>query len=297
MKKRPASEGQERLLDLPEDEIQRVPVRLPKERVWTSNKARLIERYLFYFLKVTKRGTYIDGFAGPHEPEVPDSWAAKRVIEGQPPVKSNRLQLRHFHLCDRSRDQWPRLKELKASNPDRHIELYFGDFNKKVDTILTPDQVRPKEATFCLLDQWSFECHWETVKNIASYQHPREYKLEQFYFLAQWWFARSKRLGPKRGLAWWGRDDYRDLFGMNAPERAQLLCDRFQQELKYRFATAWPIYIGGESWSVAYHMVHATDHPRAPLLMETAYHGLNSGPVSKDQLALALAIPAEEIED
>lgn len=297
MKKHLPGKDQDRLLDVPEDDIQKIAVRSPTERVWTSNKARLIERYLFYFLKVAKRGTYVDGFAAPHEPDVPDSWAARRVIESQPPTDSNRLQLRHFHLCDRSRSKRHLLKTLEEEHPERDIQLYFGDFNKKLDEILAPDRIKPKEATFCLLDQYTFECHWSTVEKIAGYQDPREYKVEQFYFLAQWWFARSKRLGPRRGIAWWGRDDYRELFKMTAIERSQLLCERFQRDLGYRFATPWPIYIGGNSWSVAYHMIHATDHPRAPLLMDTAYHGLDSGPVSKDQLALTIGVDAEDLDD
>ncbi|MCI0628905.1 MAG: hypothetical protein L0387_45880 [Acidobacteria bacterium] len=42
------------------------PLRNP---LWTQNKAKLIERYLYYFVMVTKHGTYIDGFAGPQDPE------------------------------------------------------------------------------------------------------------------------------------------------------------------------------------------------------------------------------------
>ena len=38
-----------------------------QERLWTSSKARLIERYLNLFVLITKDGTYIDAFAGPQE--------------------------------------------------------------------------------------------------------------------------------------------------------------------------------------------------------------------------------------
>ncbi len=53
-------------------------------RFWTENKAKLIERYLFYFVLVTKHGTYIDGFAGPQG--VPQNWAAQLVLETEPPL-------------------------------------------------------------------------------------------------------------------------------------------------------------------------------------------------------------------
>jgi hypothetical protein len=42
------------------------------------NKARLIYRYLFYFVLVTKHGTYIGGFAGPQG--VQENWAAQLVL-------------------------------------------------------------------------------------------------------------------------------------------------------------------------------------------------------------------------
>jgi hypothetical protein len=53
----------------------------PAERLWTGNKAMLIERYLYYFVLVTKHGTYIDGFAGPQDTDRPESWAARLVLE------------------------------------------------------------------------------------------------------------------------------------------------------------------------------------------------------------------------
>ena len=33
--------------------------------LWTKHKATLIARYLYYFVLITKHGTYIDGFSGP----------------------------------------------------------------------------------------------------------------------------------------------------------------------------------------------------------------------------------------
>ena len=56
------------------------PTRRLKYPLWTENKARLIERYLYYFVLITKHGTYIDGFAGPQKKEPPFTWAAKFVL-------------------------------------------------------------------------------------------------------------------------------------------------------------------------------------------------------------------------
>src|SRR5262252_5416945 len=61
-----------------------LPVVAPAQPIWTENKAKLIERYLYYFVLVTKHGTYIDGFAGPQNPKNQGSWAAKLVLESKP---------------------------------------------------------------------------------------------------------------------------------------------------------------------------------------------------------------------
>ena len=87
-----SKEVQEELFELPPpvpEEPQIAPLRRP---VWTENKAKLIERYLYYFVLITKHGNYIDGFAGPQQPEHPEMWAAKLVLESEP------KWLRHFYL-------------------------------------------------------------------------------------------------------------------------------------------------------------------------------------------------------
>jgi hypothetical protein len=58
---------------------------------------------------------------------------------------------------------------------------------------------------------------------------------------------------------------------MRDRDRADLICDRFQKELGYRSALAWPIYSREDGGRIAYHMIHATDHDAAPLLMARAY--------------------------
>jgi len=50
-----------------------------------------------------------------------------------------------------------------------HTAIVFcGDFNAKVDSILSSRRIGEKEATFCLLDQRTFECHWSTVKKLLG---------------------------------------------------------------------------------------------------------------------------------
>ncbi len=101
------------------------------------------------------------------DPERPDTWSAKLVLESQP------RWMRHFHLFDAAHDQVERLVELKASQlppdplrrePRRSIDVYEGDFNLLVHDLLSSGSIGPSEATFCLLDQRTFECQWATIE-------------------------------------------------------------------------------------------------------------------------------------
>lgn len=242
--------------------------------VWTENKAKLIQQYVRYFILVTKHGTYIDGFAGPQVEEYNDqSWSAKRVLEIQPPW------LRRFILCDMSALQVEHLNKLaqerRAQDDKRKIEIHRGDFNTAIDQILVPGSIREKEATFCLLDQRTFECKWDTVRKIAEYKKSGT-KIEQFYFLAVGWLGRSiAALKDDTKLReWWGRDDISvPRSTSSSVDLARLFSHRFMRELGYASAAAWPIYerSDGGLGKVMYFMIHATDHEEAPKLMNRAY--------------------------
>jgi three-Cys-motif partner protein len=237
--------------------------------VWTDSKARLIERYLHYFVLVTRHGAYIDGFAGPQYLDV-DEYAAKLVLERE--LERDPPRLRHFHLVDVGRPQVDLLRQLQARSAARDVRVYGGDFNKVVDQILQPSVLRPTEATFCLLDQRTFECHWDTVRKLAAYR-TTGYKIELFYFLANGWLERALAAlqDYDRWQAWWGRSDWQRVATMTRGQRAEELRKRFETELGYRFVMAWAIYAAKETNRVMYYMIHASDHPEAPKLMERAY--------------------------
>jgi three-Cys-motif partner protein len=196
--------------------------------------------------------------------------------------------MRHFHLCDEKRSQVELLKVVKDSQPtsqdNRNIEIYLGDFNTKVDQILNSGDITEKEATFCLLDQRTFECHWGTVRKLAQFK-AAGHKIELFYFLANGWLERA--LHAQKDLdvlaAWWGRDDWSKLRGMSRDQRRDTLVERFKRELGYRSVKAWPIYERENGGAVMYYMIHATDHPEAPKLMSRAYRNTVSplGPIEQ----------------
>src|SRR5687768_11130228 len=81
------------------------PLRYP---LWTEHKAALIARYLYYFVMITKHGTYIDGFAGKQN-DHDSMWAARLVSESEP------RWLRHLHLVEIDDKKIPDLLALKTS--------------------------------------------------------------------------------------------------------------------------------------------------------------------------------------
>jgi len=263
----------------------------PAGHFWTENKARLIERYLFYFGQITRHGTYIDGFAGPQDLEDLDAWSARLVIESQPGPESFRLQ--RFHLFDTNAKKVPFLERLRDSRPDLQISVCPRDFNEEVCRLLKPEVIRPTEATFCLIDQHTFECRWSTLQTLAAYKTP---KIELFYFFAEGWLNRAlanTTVGTEGLTAWWGNDGWRTLSSVRGALRAQHLARRFRDELGYAYSHPFPVYMSRQSRQVVYYMVHASDHPKAIQQMVRAYREQVSArePVEQPSLPMELAGP------
>lgn len=241
----------------------------PSFPVWTEHKANFIQRYLRLFIQITKHGTYVDGFAGPQRLELEHAWSARLVLQIRPPF------LRHFFLCEANRRSFVALRRCVDQMPKekgRTIELFHGDFNVKVDQILQSLFITENEATFCLLDQRMFECHWKTVEKLSSKKS--KMKIELFYFFGSGWVKRALA-GVTRNQniveCWWGRKDYDTLKAKSREEISTMLQDRLRTEIGYRFVTAYPIFKREHNEIVMYEMLHATDHDAAPELMNRAY--------------------------
>lgn len=278
-----------------------VPPKIPADpakvpgHFWSGCKARLVGGYLFLFLQVTKHGTYIDGFAGPQVVGDLDAWSAGRVIRSQPEPEKFRLQ--HFHLFDTDPKKARILQQLADSRPDLDIRVYQKDFNAEVGTLLRPEVIRPTEATFCLLDQHTFECRWSTLQALADYKTAHNVpKIELFYFFAEGWLNRAlanTTVNQADLTAWWGGEGWRSLPGMSGRVRADLLADRFRTELGYTYARPFPVFMTREAQQVVYYMVHASDHPAAIEFMVRAYREAVSArePVDQPTLPLDLSPP------
>jgi three-Cys-motif partner protein len=259
--------------------------------VWTEQKANLISRYLKLFTYVTKHGTYIDGFAGKQTDKTEAGWAAEMVLAQRP------WRIGRYYLCDIGAEQILGLKALKARQPPkeksdskREIEILHGNFNQLVHTILM--QRRLDVATFCLLDQRTFECKWATVEALARHREKGN-KIELFYFLPIFWLDRAFVATTRpESLAdideWWGRQDWRSLLDMPHHEKALAFQKRFF-ELRYKHVLPFPIVDSERGNRVMFYMILATDHPAAPKLMWRAYdqaHPDDPGWVQQELLGL-----------
>lgn len=265
-------------IELPEKTEPDIKVQSPEYPIWTKNKAKLIQKYLKYFCMITKHGTYIDGFAGPQRIENLEVWSAKLVLQEEERPKL----LKNFYLYEQDTKKINLLKNLKEAclakdeieNWSRNIEIEEGDCNSLIPDLLKRNVIKPKEATFCLLDQRTFECHWSTVKALAEYPKS-EYKIEIFYFLAESWLDRSLKSikDTEKVQKWWGKEDWEEITKVKLYDRASLVCKRFSSELGYRSVKPWAIYSkeDGCGGRIYYFMIHATDHPQAPELMSRAY--------------------------
>lgn len=114
------------------------------------------------------------------------------------------------------------------------------------------------------------------MASIAGVERESEYKPEQFYFFPNSWLDRTlKTRRAEKALdaldAWWGGDrgDWQVLLTEKGFTRAMMFADRFHDELGYNFVRPYPIY-DRRSKRLMYYMIHATDHPRAPKLMDDA---------------------------
>lgn len=260
-----------------------------KGHVWTEKKAQFIARYLRAFTYITKHGTYLDAFAGPQEEEDYDSWAVKLVLENEP------KWLRKFHLFEKDIPQVALLDELAKQHHEpgelkkfRKVHVHSGDTNSTLPKFLEENPISEKEATFCLLDQRTKECDWETVETVARHKSVGN-KIEIFYFLAQGWVDRvlTDKLGEgnvEKVIKWLGSENWKEFKRMDTHQRAKFFTQRFLDVYDYKFSRAYPIYEHGAEGRIMFWLIHASDHERAPALMDAAYSGVGLSLPEGEQL-------------
>lgn len=198
-----------------------------------------------------------------------------------------------MYLFEKNRKKYAQLRELQRGHRDLDIQIFNGGVNVLVlSEVLSKNVIAPKEATFCLLDQHTFECHWATVKALAEYKKSGS-KIELFYFYPYFWLDRALAAQKKTDVLsrWWGGEEWKEWRKMKADERKEFFLQRFKKELGYQYALAWPIFRRRHGGSIMYYMIHATDHPEAAILMSRAYDKAIDPVKPAEQLVL-IKIPA-----
>lgn len=248
----------------------RKPIVESVPKLWTTQKSTLICEYLHRFLLLAKSGVYLDLFAGPQKEGYSEDWTIKRVMER----RTQGPTFKYFAACDLNSEQVGRLRRLKEEHSHRtfEFEIYEGDANSKIDSMLSDAPISAKIPCFCLIDQRTLECDWNTVRKIAEFK-PDGMKIEILYFLAQGWLNRSwkSRKDDERARCWWGRDDFESFLDQPSVDRARGMCARFRNELGYLYAEPWAIYQHGTTGRTMYYLIHASDHGDARRLMSEAY--------------------------
>lgn len=244
----------------------------PKPPDQTNSKSKLIAEYISNFQQITKGGLFIDGFAAPQRRSHEDAWSAARVLAIEP------ARLRTFWLCDLEPEGLAQLKKLKALHHQkprwRRVFVMEGDFDQTIDSILASGRITPKSPTFAFMDQRNMECQWATVQKLARFRSKR--KIQLMYFLGTGWVMRSIKSSTTEAklqeiTRWWGGDGWKELDGMKQPDIALKVARRFEEELGYRHVKSYPILLVEGSTRVAFHLIHASDHELAPVLMARAY--------------------------
>ncbi len=158
--------------------------------------------------------------------------------------------------------------------PSRKVYVMQGDFNETVKQILYSSKLKRRTAIFALLDQRNTECHWATVKALAA--RAGNTKIELLYFLGVSWLHRSltQSQRPERIAEidrWWGGSGWSALKDLDQTTIVKVVADRFAQELGYRHVKPYPIYQSEDGKRVSFFLIHASDHPEAPKLMDRSY--------------------------
>ena len=241
---------------------------------------------------ITHHGTYIDGFAVRSRNAKRNSMGRQACARKQAaldtPYPFVRCQPRASEEASALAAEQPQFDD-KGRRINRDINVYHGNFNQKLREILQEAEISENEATFCLLDQRTFECDWASVAALAQHKQTGN-KIELFYFLAIGWLERalSGIKDTDKLVRWWGRSDWTSLKGMRREALRDEIVNRLKTDFRYQSVKAYPIYNRDSGGAIMYYMIHATDHPEAPIQMARAYRNVvrPDGPYEDQQLDL-----------
>ena len=144
--------------------------------IWTRKKLAVLEKYLKFYVKALKDKHFIlhyaDAFAGTgsHEPIVEDeqilliptdnfSGSVRTALEVEP-------SFHQFHFNDLNPEHVAELEQIKREYPKKQINVYQQDANLFVPQFCS--SLKAKDRAVLLLDPYSTQLDWDTLKHVAS---------------------------------------------------------------------------------------------------------------------------------
>ena len=262
---------------------------------WSRIKLDALEDYIsaFTIASARTRTLYLDLFAG-----APDNFARGT---GEVILGSGHRALAadpHFDrvvLCDLQRRTAARLETtLRGEYPGRDLVVLAGDCNvemlKYLDTLSV--DWRKYAAVFAMVDQYSAEVTWDTLKFLADWrQHQRGFKVELWLYFGHGLLPRGLTMAERPDPAYaakvdamFGTDQWRELWDARhdgvidaaqfRAELVNLMRWRLEHDLGYR--TTIPLEFTNTSGHPIYTVIFATSNDTGQKIMADVFakHGI-----------------------
>lgn len=258
---------------------------------WTVIKLDALSSYLPAFTtasQAAKRTLFIDVLAGSTENRARDTGeavigSAERALRVSPPFS-------RVVLCERDARKVAALKQhLAQHHAGRDVVVLHGDCNEEVPKYLDelssgPRPVWPWAVTFALVDQYSADVHWDTLRSLATFRMGVN-KTELWIYFGDSFFPRGLSTGSNyeaRMDRFFGSDpDWHTLHrgwqsgalpkGAFSKELVNLMRWKLERDLGY--ATTIPLKMVRPSGHSLYHMIFATDHDVGGRIMQHVLRG------------------------
>jgi three-Cys-motif partner protein len=263
---------------------------------WSRIKLDALEDYVNAFTSASSRTRtlYLDLFAG-----APENFergkgtvilgSGHRALAADPPFS-------RVVLCELQPRTAARLdKTLREAHPGRDLVVLAGDCNVEMPKYLRTLTLdwRRYAAVFAMVDQYSAEVTWETLKFLSEWrQNKRGFKVELWLYFGHGLLPRGLKLAEEQPDpayaakvdAMFGTDQWRELWdaryddAINAAQfRAELVnLMRWRIERKLRYRTTIPLEFTNTTGHPIYTVIFATSNDTGEKIMADVFakHGV-----------------------
>jgi three-Cys-motif partner protein len=263
---------------------------------WSRIKLEALEDYLNAFTKASARTKtlYLDLFAG--APQNFERGTGSVILgSGHRALRADPIFDRVV-LCELQPKTAGRLEKiLREAYPGRDLVVLAGDCNVEMPEYLRalPINWRRYAAVFAMVDQYSAEISWQTLKFLSEWRlNKRGFKVELWLYFGHGLLPRGLKLtddipDPKYGArvdAMFGTDQWRELWnarrdGVINPaqfraELVNLMRWRLEHELGYR--TTIPLEFTNTKNHPIYTVIFATSNDTGNKIMTSVFskHGV-----------------------